>query len=101
MSRLTEREAEIMRLRGDGRTLSEIADRFGLAYKTVANDCTRLEAKLALGTTNDLVRASVEIKRKSARVQQEETGCRETSQPALGRALQREWRGRCADDRGS
>ena len=60
MSRLTNREAEILRLLGEGKSLAEIASTFGIAYKTVANSCSRLKEKLGLERTADLIRVSIE-----------------------------------------
>ncbi len=58
---LTERELEILRLLGEGRSLGKIADALGLAYKTVANACTGVKAKLGVARTADLVRLSIEM----------------------------------------
>jgi two-component system, NarL family, invasion response regulator UvrY len=60
MEHLTERDIEIMRLLGDGRSLSNIADALGVSYKTVANTCSQIKAKLGVARTADLVRLSVE-----------------------------------------
>jgi DNA-binding NarL/FixJ family response regulator len=53
---LTERDLEIVRLLGAGRSLSEIAAVLGIGYKTVANSCTQIKAKLGVGRTADLIR---------------------------------------------
>jgi DNA-binding NarL/FixJ family response regulator len=53
---LTERDLEIVRLLGAGRSLSEIAEVLGIGYKTVANSCTQIKAKLGVGRTADLIR---------------------------------------------
>jgi two-component system, NarL family, invasion response regulator UvrY len=53
---LTERDLEIVRLLGAGRSLTEIAAALGLGYKTVANTCTQIKAKLGVGRTADLIR---------------------------------------------
>ena len=58
---LTERDIEIVRLLGAGRTLAEIADTLGLGYKTVANTCSQIKSKLGVGRTADLIRLSSEI----------------------------------------
>lgn len=58
--RLSERDLEIMRLLGDGHALAEIADALGVSYKTVANTCSQIKAKLGVGRTADLVRLSIE-----------------------------------------
>lgn len=60
MSALTNREMEILRLLGEGKSITEIAQYFGVAYKTVANSCTRLKEKLGLERTPDLIRLSIE-----------------------------------------
>jgi two-component system, NarL family, invasion response regulator UvrY len=57
---LTERDLEIMRLLGDGQSLSDIADALGVSYKTVANTCSQMKAKLGVARTIDLVRLSIE-----------------------------------------
>jgi two-component system invasion response regulator UvrY len=59
MERLTERDLEIMRLLGDGQGLSYIADALGVSYKTIANTCTQIKAKLGVTRTADLVRLSI------------------------------------------
>ncbi len=40
---LTTREIEILWLLGEGKSLTDIAEALGVAYKTVANSCTRLK----------------------------------------------------------
>jgi two-component system invasion response regulator UvrY len=60
LSSLTNRETEILRLLGEGKSLNEIANTFGIAYKTVANTCTRLKEKLGVERTADLIRISLE-----------------------------------------
>jgi DNA-binding NarL/FixJ family response regulator len=58
---LTERDLEIVRQLGAGRSLTEIADALGLGYKTIANTCTQIKAKLGVTRTADLVRLSAEL----------------------------------------
>jgi DNA-binding NarL/FixJ family response regulator len=53
---LSERELEIMRLLAEGRSFQQIADAMGIAYKTVANACGAIKAKLGVARTADLVR---------------------------------------------
>lgn len=60
MLSLTNRETEILRLLGEGKSLTQIASTFGIAYKTVANSCSRLKEKLGLDRTADLIRVSIE-----------------------------------------
>jgi two-component system invasion response regulator UvrY len=52
---LTYRELEILRLLSEGQTLTEIAGVLGVAYKTIANTCTRLREKLGARNTVELV----------------------------------------------
>jgi two-component system, NarL family, invasion response regulator UvrY len=60
MERLSERDLEIMRLLGDGQGLSNIAVALGVSYKTVANTCSQIKAKLGVARTADLVRLSID-----------------------------------------
>jgi two-component system, NarL family, invasion response regulator UvrY len=39
-------------------SLSDIADALGLGYKTIANTCTQIKAKLGVNRTADLVRVA-------------------------------------------
>jgi two-component system invasion response regulator UvrY len=57
---LTNRDLEIMRLLAQGRTLTQIAQTLGVAYKTVANTCGNIKDKLGLASTADLIRVSIE-----------------------------------------
>lgn len=57
---LTNREVEILRLLGEGKSIAQMAATFGVAYKTVANSCSLLKAKLGLERTADLIRLSLE-----------------------------------------
>lgn len=58
---LTERDLEIMRLLAEGRSLAEIAEALGIGYKTVANACSYINAKLGVPRTNDLVRLAMTL----------------------------------------
>ena len=58
---LSERDLEILRLLGEGRSFAEIAAHLGLGYKTVANAATQIKSKLGVGRTADLIRLSVEM----------------------------------------
>jgi len=58
---LTERDLEIMRLLAEGMNLTEIADALGIGYKTVANACSHIKAKLGVTRTNDLVRLAMTL----------------------------------------
>ena len=58
---LSERDLEILRLLGEGRSFTEIAQQLGLGYKTVANAATAIKSKLGVARTADLIRLSVEM----------------------------------------
>ena len=60
ISRLSARERDILRLIGDGRSMTEIAAILGVAYKTVANTALRLRDKLGAKGQSDLVRIAIE-----------------------------------------
>lgn len=56
---LTSRELDILRLLGDGSSLQAIADTVGVSYKTVANNCVQIKAKLGVMRTADLIRIAI------------------------------------------
>jgi two-component system invasion response regulator UvrY len=56
---LTERDLEILRLLTAGDSLADIADKLGIAYKTVANTLSRIKEKLGVGQTSELIRIAV------------------------------------------
>jgi two-component system, NarL family, invasion response regulator UvrY len=57
---LSARDLEILRLLAQGCTLSQIADTLGIGYKTVANNCSRIKAKLGTTSTADLIRLAIQ-----------------------------------------
>lgn len=57
---LTAREIEILRLLGEGKSLTDIAQAIGVAYKTIANSCSIIKTKLGVERTADLIRVSIE-----------------------------------------
>ena len=59
LSRLSARDIEILRLLADGNSLTEIAEAIGVSYKTVANQCSLLKAKLATPRMADLIRLAI------------------------------------------
>jgi two-component system, NarL family, invasion response regulator UvrY len=63
LQRLTNREVEIMRLLGEGRSLTGVAEGLGISYKTAANSCSRIKEKLMCRRTGDLIRLAGEIRR--------------------------------------
>jgi two-component system, NarL family, invasion response regulator UvrY len=62
LGELSRRDLEILRLLGEGRSLAEIADTLGLSYKTIANNCGAIKAKLGVQRTAELVRIAIESK---------------------------------------
>jgi DNA-binding NarL/FixJ family response regulator len=59
LSQLSSRDIEILRLLADGSSLTEIAEALGVSYKTVANHCSLLKAKLATPRMADLIRMAI------------------------------------------
>ena len=62
MQQLSMREIEILRLLGQGKSLTAISEALGVAYKTVANTCSNMKAKLGVERTADLIRLAIEMK---------------------------------------
>jgi len=60
---LSRRDLEIIHLLGEGRSLNEIADALGLSYKTIANTCSQIKAKLNVNRTADLIRMALQSPR--------------------------------------
>jgi len=58
---LSERDLEILRMLGEGRSFAQIATSLGLGYKTIANSATQIKSKLGVARTADLIRLSVEM----------------------------------------
>lgn len=56
---LSRRDLEILRLLGDGQGIQQIADTLGIGYKTVANNCAQIKAKLGVKRTAELIRFAV------------------------------------------
>lgn len=61
LHRLSAREADIMRLLGEGKSLAVIADALGVTYKTVANSVSLIKAKLGAERVADLIRIAIEM----------------------------------------
>lgn len=59
LSDLSRRELEIMRLLGDGKSMTEIAEVLGISYKTVANNLTQIKSKLDISKTAELMRFAI------------------------------------------
>lgn len=60
MAQLSPRELEILRLLAAGESMGVIADKLGVSYKTIANNCTALKLKLGARTSMDLMRLALE-----------------------------------------
>jgi two-component system invasion response regulator UvrY len=60
---LSTREVEILRMLGQGKSMTAIAESLGIAYKTVANICTQMKVKLGVDRTADLIRLALETLR--------------------------------------
>jgi len=63
LQRLTNREVEIMRLLGEGKSLTGVAEGLGISYKTAANSCSRIKEKLMCRRTGDLIRIAGAMRR--------------------------------------
>jgi two-component system, NarL family, invasion response regulator UvrY len=61
LGELTRREIETLRLLCEGRGLAGIAGAVGVSYKTVANACVRMKAKLGVARTTDLIRLALRL----------------------------------------
>jgi DNA-binding NarL/FixJ family response regulator len=56
---LTQRDLEILRLLAAGNNLGDIAAALGIAYKTVANNLSRIKEKLGVSHTAELIRIAI------------------------------------------
>lgn len=59
LSDLSRRELEILRLLGEGKSMSEISEILGISYKTVANNLTQIKSKLDISKTAELMRFAI------------------------------------------
>lgn len=59
LSDLSRRELEILRLLGEGKSMSEISGILGISYKTVANNLTQIKSKLDINKTAELMRFAI------------------------------------------
>jgi two-component system, NarL family, invasion response regulator UvrY len=59
LEHLSSRDLEILRLLAGGCTLLQIADTIGVSYKTAANNCTQIRAKLGATSAADLIRIAM------------------------------------------
>ena len=56
---LSARDAELLRLLAEGRSLSEMAEAIGVSYKTVANSLSLLKSRLGVANTSELIRLAI------------------------------------------
>ena len=56
---LSARDAELLRLLAEGRSLSEMAEEIGVSYKTVANSLSLLKSRLGIANTAELIRLAI------------------------------------------
>jgi two-component system, NarL family, invasion response regulator UvrY len=59
---LSSRELEILRSLAEGSGLPQIANTLGISYKTAANGCSLLKAKLGAASTADLIRIAIQLR---------------------------------------
>ena len=59
LSDLSRRELEILRLLGEGKSMTEISNLLGISYKTVANNLTQIKNKLDINKTAELMRFAI------------------------------------------
>jgi len=60
LAKLTQREIEILRLLGAGKSLSEIAWMINVSYKTIANTSSIMRQKLGLRSSAELLRFAID-----------------------------------------
>jgi len=60
LSNLSPREMEIIRFLAAGDNIGAIADKLGVSYKTISNNCTVLKTKLGARSSMDLMRAALD-----------------------------------------
>jgi two-component system, NarL family, invasion response regulator UvrY len=66
LRQLSSRDLEILRLLAEGRNIQQIADALEISYKTVANNCSFIKAKLGIKRTAELIQfATRELSRRS------------------------------------
>ena len=59
LSDLSRRELEILRLLGEGKSMTEFSEVLGISYKTVANNLTQIKSKLDISKTAELMRFAI------------------------------------------
>ena len=67
LRRMTVRELQTLALVAEGKPYGVIAEHLHVSYKTVANTCTQLKAKLGVRTLPELMRIAIQIFRRRPR----------------------------------
>ncbi|WP_338872530.1 response regulator transcription factor [Spirosoma sp. SC4-14] len=62
LSRLSEREKEVLRMIANGATATEIADQLGISYRTTVNHKAHIAKKLQLDSCRQLPRYGISVK---------------------------------------
>ncbi|GAB4008363.1 response regulator transcription factor [Spirosoma sp. KCTC 42546] len=62
LSRLSQREREVLRMVANGHTANEIADRLGISYRTAVNHKAHIAKKLDLDSIRQLPKYSIAVK---------------------------------------
>ncbi|QJW91410.1 response regulator transcription factor [Spirosoma taeanense] len=62
LSRLTDRERQVLRMIANGHTANEIADELGISYRTAVNHKAHIAKKLDLSSCRQLPRYGIEVK---------------------------------------
>lgn len=62
LSRLTDREREVLRMVANGHTANEIADQLGISYRTAVNHKAHIAKKLDLPSCRQLPRYGISVK---------------------------------------
>lgn len=62
LSRLTDREREVLRMVAHGHTANEIAEQLGISYRTAVNHKAHIAKKLELSSCRQLPRYSIAVK---------------------------------------
>ncbi len=60
MADLTPRELQVLALLAEGKAYGQIADELGVSYKTVANTCSQLKAKLGATNLAELIHRAIQ-----------------------------------------
>ena len=82
LRRMTVRELQTLALVAEGKPYGVIAEHLHVSYKTVANTCTQLKAKLGVRTLPELMRIAIQHLPSDLRRQERRRDCVVTPHPA-------------------